>query len=301
MIIRDVYSTKALYDSLVGRGFEPPQEAKRLYEAITREAPAVLREKVEARLREAIVKGDEKAVAQARFELTEISAVQTAWSSEVDLREDHARELRRIIANPAFAFMRGLWHESGARFTGYLSTVDVNASAETVIVEGSEAQRVAWAGTPALARELDALASLFASVVNMLHSSKYSPGRSEYALGLLVRINGAHIRRLAECWELPPDRLSADRRSFSAIDRACAGRGGKWGGLVSFGAEIGCPVSTFAEYRPLEIADKVVRNGVVLDPYDSEEAWKLHEQRKRARQQRETEQRAKIKAVGGVI
>lgn len=243
---------RSLFGRLIAEGFEPSNEARRLYDSMTAlTSPDDQLEVARAALRTASLAGDSEATAAAQRAVGDAASLRTAWDTFESQRYDFAVALVREIYAPAFDHVRRLYDATGERFTRTITAVDPDVSPEIIVIDPSKAVRQAWADAPVLARDLERLAKLLGDVI-LATNRKYNSSRGIWAMGLLVERGKASVSDLALAWEwMPQSSPMPPTRRPSAIDAISGGRGGRWAALVRLGAVLRCPISAVADYSPL--------------------------------------------------
>ncbi|MDP2181389.1 MAG: hypothetical protein Q8K99_02320 [Actinomycetota bacterium] len=274
----DTYTISTLYDRLTARGFKPSKDAQRIYGAMTtcRTPDAILGD-ARSELRAALLAGDQDATDAAQAAVSAASNVRASWESFEAMRREYADELSGVIGEPAFTFVRGLYDAAGSALTAALATVDPDTAPDTVMVDGSKAEREAWVSVPGIVAELDDLAVLLGDVVKRMGRSSYCQNYRSvkdvkyvaYPLGLFVTVGSAHPRRLAEawCWTYQPPR-HVNPTPPTPLDTISGGRGGKWAALVRLGGVLASPCESLATYAPFDLAPLTRGVSGVIDPHD---------------------------------
>jgi hypothetical protein len=291
---------RSLYDRLTARGFEPSADAVRLYASmLSSETPAELLAEAGADLRAATLAGDQEAISAARE-----AVAGATWEHLDETRRGCAVELVRVIAEPAFGYVADIYNAVGKTFGEAVGSGLIDEDPAIVMTTGKPKQRAAWAAVPGLVAELDSLSALLGDLVKHGRNGRYrsvaDPKYAHFPLALLVTVGEAHVRRLVECWcfrGYQPQRVNP--QPPTAVERACMGRGGRWAGLVFYGAELRVPC-TLAGYEPLVVRECVRVHGGVLDPYDSSQAMAVSEAHEAEAGKRERVQAEARRRMGGV-
>lgn len=256
-----------------------------------------------------MLRGDGEAIAAAQGAVGNATAAASAWESIAAQRAAVERELAAVMGEDAFAFVASRYNAAGARFAKAVATVEPDRDSDDVMANGTKAQREAFVAIPRIADELDSLAALLADVVRFCggHSAarNYRTGddvkHAAFPLGLLVKMNGTHPRRVAEAWywrHSPP--AAKNRRPPSALDRLCSGRGRRWTALVKLGAEIAVPRASLAAFEPFPLAEPFRAGGAVLDPYDGPAQMAAYEAHQAEQAKLAAGRRARVRRIGGI-
>lgn len=269
----DVHITRTLYDRLTGTGFEPSEDAQRLYRAMTTgPTPDEALDKARTQLKTAMLAGDAEEIRQAQAAVTEAGNVQGAWADYRAMRTDYATRLLATIADDAFTHARALYNKAGLAFAKALATVNPDADASEVMTGGTKAERDAWASIPRLTAALDARADLLGDVVRFCGRTavcgnyRYTdPKAAAFPLGLLVSPGDASPKLLHHVWRWIPYRPEhVNPRPPTELDLLCSGnrggsswgRGGRWAALVRAGATLHATATNMDAYQPLSDGKK---------------------------------------------
>ena len=185
--------------------------------------------------------------------------------------------LHETIVPAMWEWARSQFNAAGTALSESIAYIDADAEI-TIDLKLTEAERAAYKRSPVLAGELDSFARLLADIKMQLtsgHTFRFQAKAAEEWVGLCVRMNGAHPRRVLEVWQTSPN-----FNAFGVNPQPDPRRGKRWAEIIKLGAILEAP-ETVDAFWPLELPEVLLTTemrgvtkvpGVTVDPLDGEES-----------------------------
>jgi hypothetical protein len=265
-----------LVKGLEQRGWQPPDEVKRLQEAIAAIPDAeAMEQDATTRLTEAVAAGDSEAIAAATRELALARAASPDGVRAVDdarqvAQEQVDRALTSAAVTDGWAFLVTAFNKTAAELEQALAVVDSDVAPMSIIAEPAKV-RQAWRDTPAIVSELDKLKDLLADCVEVA-GRRFKRPEPLFWAGLVLEADDQAKRAVVAAWT--PARLPAGPGGQDG-GLAPEGRAGRWGRVMAAGGALKVTAERAQDFRPWTLPDVVRVGQRVLDPLDGADAQEI--------------------------